>query len=132
MTKLYTLILSLSFFAATAQTETTTDTIFSNNTAIGILKKIGTGYVVYSADGKTRLISIKENYYHFPNGRSAYPDVTVRSADATIQVILSNGLLAQNGLNETKVNEFISRYATPLPVQQTIRETREEINPEIR
>lgn len=130
----YTLLLFalLSFSAASAQTETTTDTIYSNNTAAGLLKKSGTGFIAYSLNGKERLISIKENYYRFANGQIAYPDVTVRSAEKTLEVITANGLFGNSGLNEIKVKEFISRYATPLPVQQIQRESRQEINSEVK
>lgn len=130
----YTLLLFtlLSVSAASAQTDITTDTIYNNNTAAGLLKKSGTGFIAYSLNGKERLISIKENYYRFANGQIAYPDVTVRSAEKTLEIIAINGLFGKSGLDENKVNEFISRYATPLPVQQLQRESRQEINSELR
>jgi hypothetical protein len=129
----YTLLLFalLSFSAVSAQTEITTDTIYNNNTAAGLLKKSGTGFIAYSLNGKERLISIKENYYRFANGQIAYPDVTVRSAEKTLEIIAINGLFGNSGLDENKVKEFISRYATPLPVQQLQRESRQEINSEL-
>ncbi len=126
------LIFLFSFFAASAQPETTTDTIYVDNTPVSLLKKIGTGFVAYSLDGKVRLISIRENYYRFANGLAAYPDVTVRSAEKTIEVITANKLFDKNGLNENKVKEFLNHFPTPLPVQQIQRENREEVNPEIR
>lgn len=127
------LLISLFWYSASnAQTEITADTIYCDNTAAGLLKKSGTGFIAYSLNGKERLISIKENYYRFANGSIAYPDVTVRSAEKTLEVINSNGLFGKSGLNEKKVNEFISRYSTPLPVQQLQRESRQEINSEIR
>lgn len=125
-------ILLFSFGQVTAQNAVSTDTIYVDKTPVSLLKKIGTGFIAYSLDGKERLISIKENYYRFANGLTAYPDVTVRSAEKTLEVINGNGLFDKNGLNESKVNNFISRYSSPLPVQQVIREKREEINPEIR
>ncbi|MGE0637092.1 MAG: hypothetical protein AB7G44_09800 [Bacteroidia bacterium] len=130
----YTLLLFalFSFAVASAQTETTTDTIYSNNTPAGLLKKSGVGFIAYSLDGKQRLISIKENYYRFANGLIAYPDVTVRSAEKTLEVIAANGLFGKNGLDENKVKEFTNRYATPLPVQQLQRESRQEINSEVK
>ncbi len=127
------LLIALLWFSSTsAQTETTTDTIYSNNKASGLLKKSGTGFIAYSLNGKERLISIKENYYRFANGQIAYPDVTVRSAEKTLDVIASNGLFGNSGLDEIKVKEFINRYATPLPVQQIQRESRQEINSEVK
>ncbi len=130
----YTLLLFalLTFSAASAQTETTTDTIYSNNTPAGLLRKSGVGFIAYSLDGKQRLISIKENYYRFANGLLAYPDVTVRSAEKTLEVIAANGLFGKSGLDENKVKEFITRYSTPLPVQQLQRESRQEINTEVK
>jgi hypothetical protein len=130
----YTILLFalLSFSVASAQTEITTDTIFSSSTPAGLLKKSGTGFIVYSLNGKERLISIKENYYRFANGLIAYPDVTVRSAQKTLEVISSNGLFGKNGLDESKVKEFIARYPTPLPVQQMQRDNRQEINSELK
>ena len=130
----YTLLLFalLSFSVASAQTETTTDTIYSNNTPAGLLKKSGVGFIAYSLDGKQRLISIKENYYRFANGSIAYPDVTVRSAEKTLEIITDNGLFSKSGLDENKVKEFINRYSTPPAVQQLQRESRQEINSEIR
>ncbi len=132
MKNLLFLISLLSVSVASAQTEITTDTIYSNNSPAGLLKKSGTGYIAYSLNGKERLISIKENYYRFVNGQIAFPDVTVRSAEKTIEVIATNGLFGKSGLDENKVNEFISRFGTPLPVQQLQRESRQEINSEIR
>lgn len=128
----YTLLFFVLFSssAAFAQTEITTDTIYSNNTAAGLLKKSGTGFIAYSLDGKQRLISIKENYYRFANGSIAYPDVTVRSAEKTLEVINTNGLFNKSGLDEIKVKAFISLYPAPLPVQQIQRESRQEINSE--
>lgn len=130
----YTLLLFalLSFSVASAQTEITTDTIYCNNAAAGLLKKSGTGFIAYSLNGKDRLISIKENYYRFANGSIAYPDVTVRSAEKTLEVINTNGLFSKSGLEEKKVKEFINRYSTPPPIQQLQRESRQEINSEIR
>jgi hypothetical protein len=130
----YTLLLFalLSFSVASAQTETTTDTIYSNNNPAGLLRKSGVGFIAYSIDGKQRLISIKENYYRFANGLLAYPDVTVRSAEKTLEVLAANGLFGKGGLDDNKVKEFISRYATPLPVQQLQRESRQEINSEVK
>jgi hypothetical protein len=130
----YTLLLFalLSFSVASAQTETTTDTIYSNNTPAGLLRKSGTGFIAYSLNGKERLIHIKENYYRFANGLIAYPDVTVRSAEKTLEVLAANGLFGKGGLDDNKVKEFISRYATPLPVQQLQRESRQEINSEVK
>lgn len=130
----YTLLLFvlLSFSVASAQNETTTDTIYSNNSPAGLLKKSGTGFIVYSLDGNQRLIHIKENYYRFANGLLAYPDVTVRSAEKTLEVIAANKLFGKSGLDDNKVKEFISRYATPLPVQQIQRESRQEINSEVK
>ena len=130
----YTLLLFalLSFSVASAQTETTTDTIYSNNTPAGLLKKSGVGFIAYSVDGKQRLINIKENYYRFANGSIAYPDVTVRSAEKTLETITDNGLFSKSGLDENKVKEFINRYSTPPAVQQLQRESRQEINSEIR
>ena len=122
----------LAFFAASAQTETTTDTIYADSKPAGLLRKMGTGFIAYSVDGKLRLISIKENYYRFANGSIAYPDVTVRSAEKTMEVITAGKLFDKNGLNEGKVREFISRYPTPLPVQQLQRESRQEVNPDLR
>jgi len=122
----------LSFSAASAQNETSTDTIYIDRTPVALLKKIGTGFVAYSVDGKERLISIKENYYRFPNGLAAYPDVTVRSAEKTMEVILANKLFDKNGLNQNNVQAFVKHFSTPLPVKQIQREKREEINPEIR
>jgi len=126
------LLFLFAFLGASAQTETTADTIFMDNTPVSILKKTGTGFTAYSVDGKQRFISINENYYRFPGGLVAYPDVTVRSAAKTVEVIQANGLIDKSGLNNTKIKEFISRYPTPLPVQQINRESREEVNPEIR
>ena len=126
------LLFLFSFSVASAQNEIITDTIYLGRTPVSLLKKFGTGYIAYSMDGKQRLISIKENYYRFANGLIAYPDVTVRSAEKTIEVILSNNLFDTNGLNENKVKEFVKRYSTSLPVQQIQRESREEVNPEIR
>lgn len=130
----YTLLLFalLSFSAASAQTETTTDTIYSNNSPAGLLRKSGVGFIAYSLDGKQRLISIKENFYRFANGLLAYPDVTVRSAEKTLDVIAANGLFGKSGLDDNKVKEFIARYSTPLPVQQLQRESRQEINTEVK
>lgn len=121
-----------SFSMASAQNDLTTDTIYFNHTPVSLLKAIGTGFVAYSMDENQRLISIKENYYRFANGAIAYPDVTVRSAKKTIEVILANNLFDKNGLNENNVQLFVKHFPTPLPVQQIIRENREEINPEIR
>jgi hypothetical protein len=126
------LLLLFSFSVASAQTEVTTDTVYAESTPVALLKKIGVGFIVYSMDSKQRLISIKENYYRFANGLIAYPDVTVRSADKTMEVINASKLFDKSGLNESKVKEFVSRYSTPLPVQQISRESREEVNPEIK
>ncbi len=131
--KTFTLLLFVfCYTSVSAQTEITTDTIYSDKTPVSLLKKFQTGYIAYSLDGKQRLISIKENYYKFANGLTAYPDVTVRSAEKTIEVITANGLFDKNGLKENQVQKFVKKYSAPLPVQQISREKREEVNPEIR
>lgn len=132
MKKIFFSLFLFCSLAASAQSEYSTDTIIVNNAPAALIKKIGTGFIVYSLDGKQRLISIYENYYRFPNQRVAYPDVTVRSAEKTIETIVSNGLIDRSGLNENNIQSFINRYPSPLPVQQLNRESREEINPEIR
>lgn len=128
----FSILFLLTSIIAFAQSEYSTDTIYVDKTPVSLLKKIGTGFVAYSIDSKQRLISIKENYYRFANGVIAYPDVTVRSAEKTIEAITANGLFDKNGLNDKKVKAFVARYAAPLPVQQISRESRQEINPEIR
>ncbi|MCG3167332.1 MAG: hypothetical protein POELPBGB_03122 [Bacteroidia bacterium] len=130
----YTLLffVLLSFLTANAQNEAIIDTIYSNNIPAGLLKKSGTGFIAYSLDGKQRFINIKENYYRFANGLIAYPDVTVRSAEKTLEIIAAGGLFNKSGLDDNKVNEFVNRYATPLPVQQLQRESRQEINTEVK
>lgn len=130
----YTLLFFVlfSFLTANAQNEAIIDTIYSNNIPAGLLKKSGTGFIAYSLDGKQRLINIKENYYRFANGLIAYPDVTVRSAEKTLEIIAVGGLFNKSGLDDNKVNEFVNRYATPLPVQQMQRESRQEINTEVK
>lgn len=130
MKLLFISLFIIIFSAANAQNEIAIDTIFAEKTPIALLKRNGTGFVAYTLDGKERLISIKENYYCFANGLIAYPDVTVRSAEKTLEVINSNKLFGKNGLDNNNVKTFISRYPTPLPVQPLQRESRQELTTE--
>lgn len=125
----------LFFFASSvaySQDLVLADTVVIGKSVVAVLKKDGTGFTVSSPDGSKQFLTIKENYYRFADGSVAHPDVTVRSIQNTMDVILSNNLFDSNGLNETAVKNFVSKYRVPMPVQQLYRDSRVELNPEIR
>lgn len=125
----------LFFFASSvaySQDLVLADTVVIGKSVVAVLKKDGTGFTVSSPDGSKQFLTIKENYYRFADGSVAHPDVTVRSIQNTKDVILSNNLFDSNGLNETAVKNFVSKYRVPMPVQQLYRDSRVELNPEIR
>ena len=96
------------------------DTIFDVGIPIAIIKDASMSFDVFSLDS-VKAITVKEDYYLFPNGKKAYPDLTLRSKLIVAQRIINNELFGRIGLDYKSVDRFVAQHSQSKAVLQIQR-----------